>query len=147
MMDIIERLRELLAKATPGPWQACGRGEGGCSCGLIFSITADIPVAETQLHDDEFCGCRPEIEGRKANAQLIAEAITALPTLLADYERLRGMEDRVKGLHAQLQADYNRPEGRWGMHGHSAVDDDYFSALEYVIDKLGVALVPVPGGE
>jgi hypothetical protein len=67
--------------------------------------------------------------------------------LTADYERLRGMEERVKGLHAQLHADYNRPEGRWGMHGHSAVDDDYFSALEYVINKLGVALVPVPGGE
>ena len=36
----------------------------------------------------------------------------------------------------ELKADINHPEGRWGMHGHTAVEDDYFLALEYVVKRL-----------
>lgn len=42
----------------------------------------------------------------------------------------------VLALIDELDADYMRPEGRWGMHGHRAVGDDYFAALAYCIDKL-----------
>lgn len=44
--------------------------------------------------------------------------------------------DQLRKLRDELQADYNRPEGRWGIHGHSCVDDDYFVALDYVINRI-----------
>ena len=49
---------------------------------------------------------------------------------------------KVIALIAELKADLNRPEGRWGLHGHSAVDDDYFDALEYCIAKLEQIVTP-----
>ena len=42
----------------------------------------------------------------------------------------------VLSLIDELNADMNRPEGRWGLHGHTCVDDDYFSGCEYAIAKL-----------
>lgn len=43
---------------------------------------------------------------------------------------------RLRSLRDELQADIDRPDGRWGMHGHAAVDDDYFLALEYVVKRI-----------
>ena len=51
---------------------------------------------------------------------------------------------RVRALRDELRADCDRPEGRWGMHGRSAVEDDYFLALEYVQDKLDAILDAPP---
>jgi hypothetical protein len=39
-------------------------------------------------------------------------------------------------LRNRIQADIDRTEGRWGMHGHSAVDNDYFAALEWVVERM-----------
>lgn len=41
-------LAELLAKASPLPWVACHKG---CSCGQVWSKTADHPVATAQRGD------------------------------------------------------------------------------------------------
>lgn len=53
------------------------------------------------------------------------------------YESGQRSRDLVfKQFRDQLVQDINRPEGRWGMHGNHAVDDDYFCALEYVVGEL-----------
>lgn len=49
----------------------------------------------------------------------------------------------VEKFLAELEADVTRPDGRWGMHGNTAVDDDYFMALYYVIGRLSAILRPV----
>jgi len=41
-----------------------------------------------------------------------------------------------KNLRNRIKADIDRTEGRWGMHGHSAVDNDYFTALEWVVERM-----------
>lgn len=50
---------------------------------------------------------------------------------------LRG---KLTELITELKSDYDRPEGRWGIHGSEVVDDDYFEALDYVIKKLDALL-------
>lgn len=47
---------------------------------------------------------------------------------------------RWRSLRDQIQADVDRPKGRWGIHGRSAVDDDYFAALEWVIERMDETL-------
>ncbi len=46
------------------------------------------------------------------------------------------LRERLEGFIEELTKDLNRPNGRWGLHGNSCVDDSYFDALIYVIDKL-----------
>ena len=55
-------------------------------------------------------------------------------------EKSEYLRERLVVFTEELKSDYNRPEGRWGMHGHSCVDDDYFEALDYVIKKLDALL-------
>lgn len=62
-------------------------------------------------------------------------------TLLQFAEAVQTAErERWQSLRDQLAADIARPEGRWGLHGRSAVDDDYFDALEYVVARMDEAL-------
>lgn len=49
-------------------------------------------------------------------------------------------DQKMRELRDKLVSDINRPDGRWGIHGHSSVDDDYFLALEYVVDRIDEAL-------
>lgn len=44
--------------------------------------------------------------------------------------------DKWKMLYYELVADIDRPDGRWGIHGNSSVDNDYFTALEYVTKRM-----------
>lgn len=75
MSTTVARLRALMAKATPGPWYHSGR-------------YAD----QSYLHpvDRKSYGCLAAFhagaEKDEANAQLAAEAMSALPTLLAVAE-------------------------------------------------------------
>jgi hypothetical protein len=39
-------------------------------------------------------------------------------------------------LRNKIQAAIDRPEGRWGIHGHHCIDDDYFIALEWVVERM-----------
>lgn len=47
----IGELRRLALAASPGPWKECGREHGGCSCGMVFAIGGDHPVAEATVGD------------------------------------------------------------------------------------------------
>lgn len=82
-----------------------------------------------------------EIERLKATLKLQQasyERELALDAATAEeeIERLQADAARWVTLLDEIQADIDRPEGRWGMHGHSAVDDDYFCALEYVAGRM-----------
>ena len=70
--------------------------------------------------------------------ELQKTAITALRTAIAKAEKQKPVQDQLawQNLRNRIQADINRTEGRWGMHGHSAVDDDYFTALEWVVERM-----------
>ena len=80
-----------ISNYTPGPWRACGCDRGGCDCGLVWSETVDMPVAEA-LHKIEDMGVISR-EQQKANARLIAESpemleaiIELRPTLMLSSE-------------------------------------------------------------
>lgn len=88
---MIERLKELMENATPGPWEWELDGPDHLQerpiLGL-FNPRADEPnyqVAEWKTYDNGVC----EFVIRVANAALIAEAINTLPTLLEAAEALR----------------------------------------------------------
>jgi len=46
------------------------------------------------------------------------------------------LEQRVADFVAELEAVLKRPDGRYGVHGNHSVDDGYFSAVEYIKEKL-----------
>ena len=70
-----------MSKHTPGPWKTCTASNGHCPCGLIWSIPADVVVAE--LGSEEGSPSHTGDEGA-ANAALIAAA----PEMLAALRRL-----------------------------------------------------------
>lgn len=75
---------------TPGPWRECGQDRDGCSCGQIWSTTADYHLATTEMNN-ETGFISPET--RKANASLIAyapELYEYASSLEAENQRLRG---------------------------------------------------------
>lgn len=78
----VARLRELLAQATPGPWQSMNEYQWDTIIGDIdgpddgdmhYELVSDI----TSNHDRS-----------RANARLIVAAVNALPELLNAYDRL-----------------------------------------------------------
>lgn len=72
----IEELRELLAKATPGPWSATEK-DGR----FLFKImSSSVYVAETSWH--EASPIFPTKDGSKANFDLIVAMRNTLPALL-----------------------------------------------------------------
>jgi len=117
-MTDIERLRELLAKAAFGQLSVSGTGwlmEGKHMVG--HGVWGDPAIA-------------------------IAELVNAAPALLADYERLRGMEERVKGAAV---GEFRGCEQSWKAGGSVEVK---FRVLDINYHApMRVALVPVPGGE
>lgn len=94
-----QELRRLAEAATPGPWKECGHARGGCSCGMVWSRAADLPVAEAWRGDQE----APEpAEGSKANAAFIAAANpSAILSLLDELEQYRKDAERYRWLREQ----------------------------------------------
>lgn len=95
-------------KHSPGPWRACGAHRGGCKCGLIWSITDDVVVAEVTKEDGSH---KKTDEQFHANAALIASA----PKLAADLdaankrigvleEQLRITRDGLKDMREEMEA-------------------------------------------
>jgi hypothetical protein len=82
-MSEIEKLRALMAKATPGPWTT-GQGDPE----HVLSTVNWHCVA--QAND--------ALPNMKDNAALIAAAISALPALLDDLARLREDKEHLLGL-------------------------------------------------
>lgn len=82
--DTVERLRELLGKATEGPWVENTHD--------IWTVRADgqpgIPLLREEIGSYRSWGRATTHEEREANAALIVEAINALPALLAVVEAL-----------------------------------------------------------
>jgi hypothetical protein len=118
-------LREILAAATQGPWAACK--EGACSCGIIWSIPHDHPVAtaqETPWGDFDYVAAPteedPEAVERRfleygafpeseflANARLIALAPDLAAALLKAEEALAFyVDENRQGLPS---------DGPWGL--------------------------------
>lgn len=103
-------LRELVEKASAGPWRGCKDGE--CSCGMVWSIPGDFPVftvrssedaqqyvgeAHTHMADqraDMVCASISEDTAR-ANAKLIAAAVSSLPSLLDAAASLPAARERI----------------------------------------------------
>lgn len=112
-----EELRRLLAEATPGPWRECKANEdrGGCSCGLVWSLSIDAPVASTA--DDDSAGIDLGQRQYHANAALIAAAVNALPGLLdvVDAAR-RTVASDMTGGHTLLRDALARPPAPHDHH-------------------------------
>lgn len=115
----IAGLRSLLAKATP-KWDAPGAARHGCD---FWRIGDDAPYTA--------------ITKTEADARLIHAAVNALPALLDIAEAVMALRDQLRIDHDSFN--------RWGLHGHTAVDDDYFTALEYVLKKLDAIVLPLAG--
>ena len=84
----LQALIDLSEKATAGPWRECGHDRGGCSCGRIWSLGEDLPIAGASMsHDEETRQARTGSEQRKYNAEFIAALVnwfrTQAPTLAA----------------------------------------------------------------
>jgi hypothetical protein len=77
--DVVERLRTLLAKATPGPWKA----DRNLGCKRVSAKPRQYgqhkQAKRTEVASTP--GLHSEAEDQ-ANADLIAEVVTALPMLL-----------------------------------------------------------------
>lgn len=95
-----ERLKELLAKATPGPW-----------------VVAEKPKYDHILSADGryiFEPGRPVVQ--RQDAQVIVAAVNALPELLVDLEAARRelaevrerMSEREHDMHMRIRAGYDQ---------------------------------------
>ncbi len=101
-------LRDLLAKATPRPWKACSANDGHCSCGLLWSVPADVVLLATYVpRDDEI-----SVPIVNDNTQLIAAAVNALPGLLDEMESDKAGADQWhdKCLLARQERDQLRAQ-------------------------------------
>jgi regulator of replication initiation timing len=98
--DKYAKLRELLAKATPGPWIAVEAHEH-CTfpSGVAIAVHTE---AEPWLATGRICSIVGQGEGAynpettTANAQLTAAARNTLPALLADLDAVRRERDDIK---------------------------------------------------
>jgi hypothetical protein len=93
----LDRLDELLLKATAGKWEWCE----DTTCGILMrTLSPGILV----LDNDPGCGGPWGDDIDRANATLIVEAVNALPALIAE---LRGSREALKYTHAALTRAYD----------------------------------------
>lgn len=87
--NTVERLRELRAKATEGPWVENTHD--------VWTVRADgepgIPLLREEIGNYRSWGRATTHEERESNAALIVEAINALPALL---DAVEAGEDALK---------------------------------------------------
>lgn len=116
MADITEdlrKLRELLGKATPGPWKNHGRQPK--AIGVPHSAVAAKTLL-ARVYSEAF----GDTEQETANAELIAAAVNALPGLLDECEMLRKDAARYRWLAGNGWADaafYATGPKEWGVGG------------------------------
>lgn len=95
-------LRELLAKATPGPWKPSVWIE---TDGNEWRATG--PGHEEHAHDYGSEPGSPDEQSAQADATLIVALVNAAPDLLDEVERLRARDEDqtalVNSLHAEAQ--------------------------------------------
>lgn len=88
LTGLCERLRELLAKATPGPWEADSNAYG---CNFVYGCDRQALVCGGNNHDTL------TIE----DAALIAAMKNALPTLLSEIALGRERMERLRHILAR----------------------------------------------
>jgi len=98
MSDIVKELRELLDKATPGPWVY--RPHKNDDWGVVRATDGNgYPIAQARagrhVTDDEYAAHRvAKTDPFEANARLIAAARNHLPAILARIEALEAALQR-----------------------------------------------------
>ena len=98
-----------MAGHTPGPWVACEGADGrGCSCGTVWSVSADAPVAHCDTRGEGAPPTVPDLPERQANARLLAAA----PDLLAALETI---VRKSEGRNRQAIADPDEYDIDMGM--------------------------------
>lgn len=121
----IAELEAACSKATPGPWRECGADRGGCSCGLVWSRAADLPVAEAWRGDEE----APEpAEGAPANAAFIAKADPS--TILALIARLRAAEKDAGRYRYWSRMAAHEPSTMARLIAHCSTRDEYDASID-----------------
>lgn len=139
MADIVERLRELHAKTTPGGWHT-GRSdltwfnESGVECVAIYHDTTpdgrhlgrDLPLrlVVTEAGDTG-------IANPRANAAFIVAAHNLLPTLLSEYDRQREEIGRLREIlkMAEGHLEEMRKDEKWHPIGDCPILNTVRSAL------------------
>ncbi len=87
----LEELKKLCAAATPGPWRSESYGgETGCVSEIYTIATGDDGDRENAM--------------TKETASFIAAARTAVPELIAEVERLRGLIKQTEFVDGNLGA-------------------------------------------
>jgi hypothetical protein len=154
----LQALIELSEKATAGPWRECGHDRGGCSCGLIWSLSEDLPVADASMsNDEETRQARTGSEQRKYNAEFIAALVNWFranhSTLTAPTLPGAGGGDALDAARWKHVVNYGVPvrnqsgdqEAMWlafsGPH-----DWHFGSTPTDAIDKAIASLPPQQGG-
>ena len=125
--------KRLADAATEGPWETdTTENEGDYGNGLDLrsgfnsyevaaasgrvcdTINSDVAMVSEEYDED---GCTAWDEVGKANMEFIAAARTAVPTLIAEVERLTAERDALKEALDFYAKEHQRPnDGPWGVN-------------------------------
>lgn len=101
-LECIAELRELLAKAEPGPWRVTGydfgAGEGGTAGWVFGNCENELVVGMTFDDGPQASPAVPRLEQAPANAKLIVGLLNAAPALLEATERAKCYETALRML-------------------------------------------------
>lgn len=78
-----------MSKHAPTPWKQCLADKNGCSCGMIWSLPADAPVAVASA-DYEEAGIHFDAATARANAEFIVRAVNSHADMAEALRRARG---------------------------------------------------------
>lgn len=107
MADLIDELRGLMAKATPGPWKVSETG-ATIRASHVYDPLGGLPRLCTTRITFGYDG---NADQRAIDYALIVAAVNALPALLAT---LAEAERALEGAAAAI-GDWSRPTGANGM--------------------------------
>ena len=94
IQETIKRLRELDRYASPAPWQVGETESGGHA--ILCEYVASVEVVIDTLWEGE------PMDDSSPDLEIITEARNALPTLLAEIDRLTAEIDRLTDENTQL---------------------------------------------
>lgn len=132
------KLRELLAKATPGTLILATSNSWRRIVTLVRSTPVCVPYTQHDGHPDlHFPNGGPD----GPDATLLLEARNALPALLDEIDRLRAA---LKVAEAQIQADREALPLCHGLDGEIPADDtaglEGLAEYDEVLNTIAVAL-------
>ncbi len=104
----LDELERLDRAATPGPWGQCGAERGGCICGLVWSESVDVIVAQAGPDHD----CRSALW--KADAALVVAARNALPDIIKDNRALLARAEKAEAALVEARKERDAEAERIG---------------------------------